>query len=96
MCSAHSLRLPVPLSAPSHPSLLRSEKGGPRPFYLRFPKSRFSLGGSGYFPLFCSRALARKWRENVCAERVDFALGLISRAVRPALSAGAGLVEGPK
>lgn len=32
----------------------------------------------------------------MCVERVDFALGLISRAVRPGVSSGAGLVEGQK
>lgn len=32
----------------------------------------------------------------MCVERVDFALGLTSRAVRPGVSSGAGLVEGQK
>lgn len=32
----------------------------------------------------------------MCVSRVDFALGLISRAVRPGVSSGASLVEGQK
>lgn len=50
--------------------------------------------GSGYFPLFLRPGARKETERKMCVQRVDFALGLISRAVGSGLSAGAGLVEG--
>lgn len=97
MCSARSLQLPRASLCPFTSFTIKNQgvKGVVVVMHLGFQKSCFSLGARAIFLSFCGRALARK-RKETRVQRVDFALGLISRAVRPGLSAGAGLVEGQK
>lgn len=62
---------------------------------LRFQKAT-SPSGLGLFSSLSAAGRLQGNGKKMCVQRVDFALGLISRAVRPGLSAGAGVVEGQK
>lgn len=86
---------PVPLSAlASFPVKNSGVKRG-SPSALAFQKAT-SPSGLGLFSSLSAAGHLRGNGKKMSAQRVDFALGLISRAGRRGLSAGGGLVEGQK
>lgn len=65
------------------------------PSTLGFQKAT-SPSGLGLFSSLSAAGRLQGNEKKMCVQRVDFALGLISRAFRPDLPAGDGLVEGQK
>lgn len=98
MCSARSLQLSPASLCPLTPFAIKKEGvkwGGLHLSAFAFQQAT-APPGLGLFSSLSAAGRLQGKGKKMRVQKVDFALGLISRAVRPSLSAGAGLVEGQK